>query len=197
MLQRIVEAKAISSGEPRAEGRAAASRAQPVADRDRTDRRLIVQQSAPLRHLFRRQRRRRSSRACRYARQRPDRPSDRRGRPRLTSPAGLRPGEHRPGADPADGQPVISQGRGDGTVDLRPLEVGRNPFKPRRHRRSRREPAASIRPSFRSPGSFGWTTTAQSRCPLADPGSSQLRHRRAAVRAGCRRRGSRRPAEAQ
>jgi rod shape-determining protein MreC len=28
------------------------------------------------------------------------------------------------------GQPVISQGRGDGTVDLRPLEVGRNPFKP-------------------------------------------------------------------
>ena len=28
------------------------------------------------------------------------------------------------------GQPIISQGRGDGTVDLRPLEVGRNPFKP-------------------------------------------------------------------
>ena len=28
------------------------------------------------------------------------------------------------------GQPVISQGRGVGTVDLRPLEVGRNPFKP-------------------------------------------------------------------
>ena len=28
-----------------------------------------------------------------------------------------------------NGQPVISQGRGDGTVDLRPLEVGRNPFK--------------------------------------------------------------------
>ena len=28
-----------------------------------------------------------------------------------------------------DGQPVISQGRGDGTVDLRPLEVGRNPFR--------------------------------------------------------------------
>lgn len=28
------------------------------------------------------------------------------------------------------GQPVISQGRGDGTVDLRPLEVGRNPFRP-------------------------------------------------------------------
>jgi rod shape-determining protein MreC len=27
-------------------------------------------------------------------------------------------------------QPVISQGRGDGTVDLRPLEVGRNPFRP-------------------------------------------------------------------
>lgn len=28
------------------------------------------------------------------------------------------------------GQPVISQGRGDGTIDLRPLEVGRNPFQP-------------------------------------------------------------------
>lgn len=27
------------------------------------------------------------------------------------------------------GIPVISQGRGDGTVDVRPLEVGRNPFK--------------------------------------------------------------------
>ena len=29
-----------------------------------------------------------------------------------------------------NGQPVISTGRGDGTVDLRPLEVGKNPFKP-------------------------------------------------------------------
>ena len=28
------------------------------------------------------------------------------------------------------GMPVISTGRGDGTVDLRPLEVGRNPFRP-------------------------------------------------------------------
>src|SRR4029453_6650116 len=28
------------------------------------------------------------------------------------------------------GQPVISTGRGDGTVDIRPLEVGRNPFRP-------------------------------------------------------------------
>jgi rod shape-determining protein MreC len=28
-----------------------------------------------------------------------------------------------------NGQPVIAQGRGDGTVDIRPLEVGRNPFK--------------------------------------------------------------------
>ena len=27
------------------------------------------------------------------------------------------------------GQPVISTGRGDGTIDLRPLEVGRNPFR--------------------------------------------------------------------
>ena len=29
-----------------------------------------------------------------------------------------------------NGLPVIAQGRGDGTVDVRPLEVGRNPFKP-------------------------------------------------------------------
>jgi len=28
-----------------------------------------------------------------------------------------------------DGIPVISQGRGDGTIDVHPLEVGRNPFK--------------------------------------------------------------------
>ncbi len=28
-----------------------------------------------------------------------------------------------------DGQPVIATGRGDGTIDLRPLEVGRNPFR--------------------------------------------------------------------
>jgi rod shape-determining protein MreC len=29
-----------------------------------------------------------------------------------------------------NGIPVIAQGRGDGTVSIRPLEVGRNPFKP-------------------------------------------------------------------
>ena len=28
-----------------------------------------------------------------------------------------------------DGIPVIAQGRGDGTIDVRPLEVGRNPFR--------------------------------------------------------------------
>jgi rod shape-determining protein MreC len=28
------------------------------------------------------------------------------------------------------GQPVISTGRGDGTIDVRPLEVGKNPFEP-------------------------------------------------------------------
>ena len=28
------------------------------------------------------------------------------------------------------GQAVISQGRGDGSVEIKPLEVGRNPFKP-------------------------------------------------------------------
>jgi rod shape-determining protein MreC len=29
-----------------------------------------------------------------------------------------------------NGIPVIAQGRGDGTIDVRPLEVGRNPFRP-------------------------------------------------------------------
>jgi rod shape-determining protein MreC len=29
-----------------------------------------------------------------------------------------------------NGMPVIAQGRGDGTIDVRPLEVGRNPFRP-------------------------------------------------------------------
>jgi rod shape-determining protein MreC len=29
-----------------------------------------------------------------------------------------------------NGMPVIAQGRGDGTLDVRPLEVGRNPFRP-------------------------------------------------------------------
>jgi rod shape-determining protein MreC len=28
------------------------------------------------------------------------------------------------------GQPVIATGRGDGTIDIRPLEVGKNPFRP-------------------------------------------------------------------
>ena len=28
------------------------------------------------------------------------------------------------------GQAVLCQGRGDGTLDIKPLEVGRNPFKP-------------------------------------------------------------------
>jgi rod shape-determining protein MreC len=29
-----------------------------------------------------------------------------------------------------NGMPVIAQGRGDGTIDVRPLQVGRNPFRP-------------------------------------------------------------------
>ena len=41
----------------------------------------------------------------------------------------LRPSQHRAGAPSSSGIPVISQGRGDGTIDVRPLEVGRNPFK--------------------------------------------------------------------
>ncbi len=34
-----------------------------------------------------------------------------------------------PGRLLRDGLPVIAQGRGDGTIDVRPLEVGRNPFR--------------------------------------------------------------------
>jgi len=35
-----------------------------------------------------------------------------------------------PGRLLRSGIPVIAQGRGDGTIEVRPLEVGRNPFKP-------------------------------------------------------------------
>ena len=45
------------------------------------------------------------------------------------SPARLGSDEHRPGRLLRSGIPVIAQGRGDGTVDVRPLEVGRNPFR--------------------------------------------------------------------
>ena len=47
------------------------------------------------------------------------------------------------------GIPVITQGRGDGTVDVRPLEVGRNPFRPAISS-SAPGPAGSIRRSCRS-----------------------------------------------
>ena len=51
-----------------------------------------------------------------------------------------------------NGIPVIAQGRGDGTIDVRPLEVGRNPFK-RGDIIITSEPAASTRRSFPSPAS--------------------------------------------
>ena len=50
------------------------------------------------------------------------------------------------------GIPVIAQGRGDGTIDVRPLEVGRNPFS-QAISSSLLEPAASIPRSSRSRGS--------------------------------------------
>ena len=41
----------------------------------------------------------------------------------------LRPSQHRAGSPSSEAIPVISQGRGDGTIDDGPLEVGRNPSK--------------------------------------------------------------------
>ena len=54
----------------------------------------------------------------------------RRWRPRLASAARLRPSQHRAGSPSSEAGPrYFPGGRGDGTIDVRPLEVGRNPFK--------------------------------------------------------------------
>ena len=117
-------------GEPAAQGRAPAARAQPRRGRGRPDRRLVVQQPAPLRDPVGRLQRRRARSECRCA------------RPTGSSAGSSTPAQlgsrvllvsDRANIVPArllrSGIPVIAQGRGDGTIDVRPLEVGRNPFK--------------------------------------------------------------------
>ena len=62
------------------------------------------------------------------------------------------------------GQPVISTGRGDGTIDVRPLEVGKQPVQARRHHRHlghRRALSAAGPDRARSSAS---TTMARSPC---------------------------------
>ena len=127
----------------------------------------------------------------------PDRPGDRRRRARLARAARLRPRQHRPGAASfAAASRSSRQGRGDGTIDVRPLEVGRNPFKPgdiiiTSGTGGLYPPLVPIARVVRldDDGAIA--------LPLADPGDDQLRDCRAALRAGGRRRGGRAaPAEA-
>ena len=94
-----------------------------------------------------------------------------------------------------NGIPVIAQGRGDGTIDVRPLEVGRNPFKPRRHHHHlghrRALPAAGADRAGRE-ARRRW----RRRSAACRSGIDQLRYRRAAVRACRASRPRRRPATA-
>ena len=81
------------------------------------------------------------------------------------------------------GQPVISTGRGDGTIDVRPLEVGSNPFKP-----------GDIIVTSGTGGLYPPLVPIAKVIRLDDDGAiahpdrrpvaGQLRHRRTAVRAG-------------
>ena len=85
-----------------------------------------------------------------------------------------------------NGIPVIAQGRGDGTIDVRPLEVGRNPFK-----------RGDIIITSGTGGLYPPLVPIARVVKLDDDGAvahaarrsvdDQLRHRRAAVRAGGRR----------
>ena len=84
------------------------------------------------------------------------------------------------------GIPVIAQGRGDGTVEVRPLEVGRNPFKPgdliitsgTGGLYPPRVPVARV-VKLKDDG-------AVAHCPCRSR-NHELRDRGAALRAGCRR----------
>ena len=193
LLRRMVEAKAIVAGEPATQG-ARCSCASAAARPSRRAASSAPPSSSPRRFaiLSVGTQRRSRGRNAGARRRRADRPRDRR-RPLasrvllVTDRANIVPARILRG-----GQPVISTGRGDGTIDVRPLEVGRNPFKPgdiivtsgtgglypplvpdrpgrpaRRRRRDR--PARS--PTRRD----------------------QLRHGRTAVRAAARRRGRRAP----
>ena len=91
-----------------------------------------------------------------------------------------------------NGIPVIAQGRGDGTIDVRPLEVGRNPFK--RGDIIITSGTGGLYPPLVPIGRVvKLDDDGAVALPLADPAIDQLRDRRAAVRAGrscCRRGGA-------
>ena len=130
MLQRMVEAKAIFQENQQLKAALQLREHEPRHGRHRPHRRLVVQQPAPLRDPFGRH----AATASQV------------GMP-VRSPDGLVGRIIDAGAlasrvllvsDRANivparllrgGIPVIAQGRGDGTIDVRPLEVGRNPFK--------------------------------------------------------------------
>ena len=82
-----------------------------------------------------------------------------------------------------NGIPVISQGRGDGTIDVRPLEVGRNPFK-RGDIIITSGTGGLYPPLVPIARVVKLDDDGAVALPLADPVDDQLRDRRAAVRAG-------------
>ncbi len=129
MLRRIIEATAIAQENRQLKAALQLRERTPRDGRRGTHRRLVVQQPAPLRDSFRRVSRRRPDRNAGALGRGAGRADRRHRRARLARPAGVRPGEHRPRAAAARRHPVIAQGRGDGTIDVRPLEVGRNPFR--------------------------------------------------------------------
>ena len=82
-----------------------------------------------------------------------------------------------------NGIPVIAQGRGDGTIDVRPLEVGRNPFK-RGDIIITSGTGGLYPPLVPIARVVKLDDDGAIAMPLADPANDQLRDRRAAVRAG-------------
>ena len=81
------------------------------------------------------------------------------------------------------GIPVIAQGRGDGTIDVRPLEVGRNPFK-RGDIIITSGTGGLYPPLVPIARVVKLDDDGAVALPLADPADDQFRDRRTAVRAG-------------
>ena len=113
---------------------------------------------------------------------------DRRRGDRFARPAGFRPRQHRARAAAARRTAGHRQGRGDGTIDVRPLEVGRNPFK-RGDIIITSGTGGLYPPLVPVARIVRLDDDGAIAVPLADPGDDQLRHRRAAVRAAGDRRG--------
>ena len=95
MLQRMVEAKAIFQENQQLKATLQLRERERTTDRHRAHRRLLVQQSAPLRDPVGRDQRRRAHRDAGPLARRPGRPDHRRRRPRLARAARFRPREHR------------------------------------------------------------------------------------------------------